>query len=270
MLLRKMEVGLAVSLTTHGHLWPQVWGPEGGETRGIYFTSEHRSCIAGEFSNRPEVWIHFVWSSFADWVWVLALTLNKFIAKVGLQLVTRRHSILYCYCITLSDARWTAGSLIHCNAINFAGSRDYFLYQPCNTTIIEGGSVEFNCTTIESTEQLATWVINGERHYWTDFRAKPEFIFNLSSNSLIIRNASRSLDGSTFQCIINRRTSSVAYLTVNTVTVLINTIALVTEDILIPILPTTVLMTPAPQTSGNSQIITGMHVDTYRVLYLGF
>ena len=81
-------------------------------------------------------------------------------------------------------------------------------------TIIEGELVEFNCTPTEITGQLATWVINGERHYWTDFMAKPEFKFNLNNNSLMIRNASRSLDGSTFQCIINRRASSIAYLTV--------------------------------------------------------
>lgn len=89
------------------------------------------------------------------------------------------------------------------------------MYQPLNITVEEGLGVLFNCIPIGNwTGQPATWVVNGLRHYWTDFMSIPGFVFDIHNNSLILANVSRRLDGFTFQCIINRQASQVAFLTV--------------------------------------------------------
>ena len=93
-------------------------------------------------------------------------------------------------------------------------SNSGFLYQPCNMTLYEGENAKLNCTPTQRSGLIATWIINGKRHYWTDFMATPAFSFDLYDNSLTINNASLDLDGSSFQCVIDRRPSRIAYLTV--------------------------------------------------------
>ena len=98
----------------------------------------------------------------------------------------------------------------------YIDSGDWFL-QPFNKTVDEGLGVIFNCVrTSNSTGQpeMATWVVNGFRYYWTDFRSLHGFIFISHNNSLVLYNISRRLDGYTFQCIIDRQASQIAYLTV--------------------------------------------------------
>ena len=90
-----------------------------------------------------------------------------------------------------------------------------FLYQPYNISIYEGEGTKFNCTLAQAMSGLiATWIINGQRHYWTDFMLIPTYSFDLRDNSLTVHNASRNLDGSSYQCVINRLASRIAYLTI--------------------------------------------------------
>ena len=90
-----------------------------------------------------------------------------------------------------------------------------FAHEPCNLTISEFESVIFNCSLVHrSSQDQATWIIRGLQYYFHDFQYTPEYSYNPLSGSLTIHNASRSQDGSTFQCIINRKSSRVGYLTV--------------------------------------------------------
>ena len=94
-------------------------------------------------------------------------------------------------------------------------SESAFLYQPYNISIYEGEDTKYNCTPAhEENGGIAIWVINGQRYYWTDFLSIPTYSFDLRDNSLTIHNVSQDLDGVSYQCIINRRASRVAYLTV--------------------------------------------------------
>ena len=106
-----------------------------------------------------------------------------------------------------------------------SGDPGVFLSQPCDTIVCEGWIVQFNCTLIEplSGEEIATWLINGKRHYWLDFMALPGIEFNLDDNSLLLTNVTRLFDGYTFQCVINGYASKTAFLTVLYPQPLVNT-----------------------------------------------
>lgn len=93
--------------------------------------------------------------------------------------------------------------------------QEYFSSEPFNTTVFEGETIKFNCTSVNPTVQnFATWVIGGFQYYFADLLNSPLFIFSAYDNSLTVRNASRSLDGYSFQCILNRRSSNIGYLNV--------------------------------------------------------
>ena len=89
----------------------------------------------------------------------------------------------------------------------------------------------YNCTSINpSGQNIATWVIDGFQYYYADLLDSPCFTYNQFDNSLTIRNASKGLDGYSFQCKLNRRSSNIGYLSVvvivstNTVSELATTI----------------------------------------------
>ena len=63
-------------------------------------------------------------------------------------------------------------------------------------------------------EDIATWVIDGLEYYWSDFGSTKRYSFNLRDNSLTIHYSSPSLDGSSFQCILDNRRSRIGYLRV--------------------------------------------------------
>lgn len=63
-------------------------------------------------------------------------------------------------------------------------------------------------------EFFAIWIIGGLQHLWSEFENSETYAFNQLDNSLTINNAPRSLDGLSFQCIINRQESQIGYLTV--------------------------------------------------------
>ena len=86
--------------------------------------------------------------------------------------------------------------------------------EPGNVTVTEGESTKLNCTMAVISEDIATWVINGLEYYWSDFAIIEVFSFDLRDNSLTIHNSPRTLDGASFQCILDNHESKVGYLTV--------------------------------------------------------
>ena len=87
-----------------------------------------------------------------------------------------------------------------------------FTSEPSNITVVEGESVTFNCSMAVMSEDIATWVIDGLEYYWSDFRSIQIYMFNLRDNSLTIHNSPTSLDGSSFQCILDNHRSRIGYL----------------------------------------------------------
>ena len=82
-------------------------------------------------------------------------------------------------------------------------------------TISEFERVIFNCSLVHrSSQDQATWIIRGLQYFFHDFLHTPEYSYNPINGSLTINNASRSLDGASFQCIINRKSSRIGYLTI--------------------------------------------------------
>ena len=63
-------------------------------------------------------------------------------------------------------------------------------------------------------EDIATWVINGLEYYWSDFSRIEVYTFDLRDNSLTIHNSPRSLDGNSYQCIVDNCRSQKGYLSV--------------------------------------------------------
>ena len=63
-------------------------------------------------------------------------------------------------------------------------------------------------------EDIATWVIDGLEYYWSDFGSIQIYTFNLRDNSLTIHHSPISLDGTSFQCILDNRRSRIGYLRV--------------------------------------------------------
>lgn len=91
-----------------------------------------------------------------------------------------------------------------------------FVSEPFNSTINEGETIHFNCTLAaeQSNQLIAVWIIDGLQYYLGDFKRTSTYSYNLADNSLTIHNISRTLDGSSFQCIINRQASKTGYLIV--------------------------------------------------------
>ena len=81
-------------------------------------------------------------------------------------------------------------------------------------TLYEGENTVLNCTPAQRIGLIATWIIDGERYYHTDFMSISTYTFDVQDNSLTVHNASRNLDGTSYQCVIDRRASRIAYLTV--------------------------------------------------------
>lgn len=84
-----------------------------------------------------------------------------------------------------------------------------------NQTVQAGETTIFNCSSVRD-ELIAYWIINGTQYYWTDFKTIRLFTFSLNNNSLIVNESPSSLDGTSFQCIINGIESVIGYLTVLT------------------------------------------------------
>ena len=89
-----------------------------------------------------------------------------------------------------------------------------FIEEPFNVTVAEGESIKFNCSMGVISEDIATWVINGLEYYWSDFLIIEVYTFDLQDNSLAIHNSPRSLDGNSYQCILDNQRSRIGYLSV--------------------------------------------------------
>ena len=94
---------------------------------------------------------------------------------------------------------------------NHAGSS--FISEPVNVTVFEGDSVTFNCSSTMN-EFFAVWIIDGWQYLWSEFENSETYTFNQLDNSLTINNSPRSLNGLSFQCVIDRQESQIGYLTV--------------------------------------------------------
>ena len=79
-------------------------------------------------------------------------------------------------------------------------------------TVMIGETVQFNCTGIQE-HLVAVWIIDEHPHDWTDFIPASTCTFNLLDNSLTVNNSPKSLDGTSFQCVLNGHTSTIGYLT---------------------------------------------------------
>ena len=91
---------------------------------------------------------------------------------------------------------------------NHAGS--IFISEPVNVTVVEGDSVTINCSSTMD-EFFAVWIIGGWQYLWSEFENSETYTSNQLDNSLTINNSPRSLDGLSFQCIINRQESQIGY-----------------------------------------------------------
>ena len=89
----------------------------------------------------------------------------------------------------------------------------YFILEPVNVTVLEGESIRMNCTNTMS-DSIAIWMIDGLQYYWSDFRSIDQYTFNRADNSLTINNSPRTLDGSSYQCVLSQEESNIGYLTV--------------------------------------------------------
>ena len=89
-----------------------------------------------------------------------------------------------------------------------------FTSEPSNITVVEGESITFNCSMSAMNDDIATWIIDGLEYFWSDFGTKQIYSFNLSDNSLTINYSPTSLDGSSFQCILDNHRSQIGYLRV--------------------------------------------------------
>ena len=87
-----------------------------------------------------------------------------------------------------------------------------FISQPSNVTVFEGESVRINCTSTVS--GIAIWIIDGLQYYWSEFKSIDQYTFNRADNSLIIHDSPRTLDGSSYKCVLNQEESNTGYLTV--------------------------------------------------------
>ena len=88
-----------------------------------------------------------------------------------------------------------------------------FISEPVNVTVLEGESIRINCTSTMS-DSIAIWIIDGLRYYWSDFSSIGQYSINIVDNSLTINNSPRTLDGSSYQCVLSQEESNIGYLTV--------------------------------------------------------
>lgn len=79
--------------------------------------------------------------------------------------------------------------------------------------MVVGETIKFNCSRSDN-DLPAIWIINGIQYTWRDFDTTVVYAFDIRDNSLTINNASRNLDGTSFQCVIDRQESQIGYLTV--------------------------------------------------------
>ena len=88
-----------------------------------------------------------------------------------------------------------------------------FTSEPVNVTVLEGESIRFNCTRTMS-DSIAIWIIDDLQYYWADFRNIHQYTFSRADNSLTVNNAPRTLDGTSYQCVLNQEESNTGYLKV--------------------------------------------------------
>ena len=78
-----------------------------------------------------------------------------------------------------------------------------------DTTVIEGGSVTFECG--YSGQGMITWRINGSNHFST--RLPEKHSVNLFDDRIImLRDADLKMNGSTYQCLAESMISSTVHL----------------------------------------------------------
>ena len=87
------------------------------------------------------------------------------------------------------------------------------MYQPRNITAMEGETVKFNCSSANNA-LTAFWIIDGIEHDLRDLRRTSTYTFDLLDNSLTINNATKGLDGTAYQCVIDQQASEIGFLTV--------------------------------------------------------
>ena len=64
-------------------------------------------------------------------------------------------------------------------------------------------------------DDIVTWIINGRLYYWSDFNDLDAYTLDLIDYSLTINNIPRTLDKTSFQCVVNdHQLSAIGYLTV--------------------------------------------------------
>ena len=88
-----------------------------------------------------------------------------------------------------------------------------FIYEPVNATVVIGEPARFNCSAVQE-DVVAFWVINEYQYDWTDFITSTTYNFDLLDNSLTVNNSTKSMDGTSFRCVINGHASRIGYLTV--------------------------------------------------------
>ena len=72
-------------------------------------------------------------------------------------------------------------------------------------TVLEGNSVRFECD-FEGSDLTPSWIINNSVYYHTNLPLI--YSFDEQDFSLIIKNVSLDLSGTSFECIVGRRKSA--------------------------------------------------------------
>ena len=88
-----------------------------------------------------------------------------------------------------------------------------FISEPANVTVLEGESTRINCTTTMK-DDVVIWIIDDLQYFWSDFHNLDLYTLDPFDNSLTINHAPRTLDGTSFQCVVNHQLSATGYLTV--------------------------------------------------------
>ena len=92
-----------------------------------------------------------------------------------------------------------------CTLAGFECSSAQFTAEPHNTNIKEGGTAQFDCSSINS-QSFPIWFINDITYTWRQLPDK--HIYDPIASILIITNVDLSMDGNTFQCYVSNHGSS--------------------------------------------------------------
>lgn len=88
-----------------------------------------------------------------------------------------------------------------------------FRSEPMNVTVMIGETVRFNCSGVQE-HLVAVWIIDGSPHDWTDFITITTYTFDMFDNSLTVNSPPKSLNGTSFQCVLDGHRSRIGYLMV--------------------------------------------------------